>query len=171
MLFRVLTFLQESSHAPYVSLTLYGVSFRVLLASVDFHDNFFSLFPLTYLSIYSCLYFSVSFPILFIRLPIYPRSLSFAWFTFALFPRLPPPSLASCANVSKSMTLLLAPALLPPQLDSIEAGLLYFVFFISRYSRAISHTDATNPFTIFAADGTISCNRSELSPRNFLAYH
>lgn len=77
--------------------------------------------------------------------PFFPIALHLVWLPVQTSP-------------SRSMTLLLAPTLLPTQLDSIEAGLLYFVFFISRYShRAISHTDATNPFTIFAADGTISC--------------
>lgn len=56
-------FLQESSYAPYVSLTFCGVSFRVLLASVDFHDNFFPLFPFTYLSIFVSIF---TFPSIFL---------------------------------------------------------------------------------------------------------
>jgi len=131
-------------------------SFRVLLAFADFRGNSFFLFPLAYLSTY--LYASLPFrPSLSIRETIYPWSLSLRWYTFAL-PFLSF-SLASCANVSKSVYDITTRSCATPPPSEAESllRLLFPATLTTRYPRQFL-TDTTNfVASAVTADGAMSC--------------
>lgn len=151
----VSTFLSKSSHVPYVSLTLARRLFPACFSPLS--TLMVILFPSFYPPIYlsTRIFPSSSFFILPIRLPI-----SLARFTFAFPPAIVLP-LPAQTSPSRSMTLLLAPVLLPLRLIPPKPApslprLLFPATLTARYPRQ-SHPDTTNSSAIFTADGAISC--------------